>query len=717
MMSGNSFSVKKALRRRVWSAAVSGLFFFLYYVLGTSLAVTRTRSFAEAYQYTVEVAKASVSNAVRESIGLSAGYGWIGVVGIAVMLGVQGFAYLDSRRQIDFYESQPEKRSHRFRRIYLEGILIYVLTAVTGLAAGLITVALLRAATLALVLEIVLESLRLFILFLGVYSITVLSVMWTGNVIVSLLADAVLLLYEIVLSEIIYALKNTFFYTFSSAFSGASAAFSPIYDYCVVLSGKNPAAAVTSYYSEMTLSVLRQSAAFLVLYDVFTLITAAAATGIAYLSYKKRRTESAGTAVVFAPIRVLARIAVSSVIALGAGLVVLRSFASGREHSATVIIVIVMIVTACIVCSVMQIIYDFDFRSFLRGAWAMTVSSLIAVLVLAAFETDCFGYDRYVPDLSQVESCALIPDNGTTVLGTDGNESMDYSAYALRNMKLTDTQSVAALASYGQEYTVKTRGSAQSSGDYFDNSQSEYHFTVLYRMKSGQKVYRSFYIPQNCDRTLPDKIFSSVEYKEASLFSSVNAAFLQNYENIRGAEIDYCYPTGDKDMNAADMKGLAKALAADAAQYSFSNLVDNYPVGELDFQIRSGGYITALYIYPWQENTIRWLESEGIYGEAMPDAADVAKISVTNTHSEYWNEDNTESSDYDPSVTVEYTDPVQIKKILDHSYGSNFTSPWNNNGEDYYNYNLNGTMKDGTEFYLCFKEGEVPSFVETDTAN
>ena len=37
-------------------------------------------------------------------------------------------------------------------------------------------------------------------------------------------------------------------------------------------------------------------------------------------------------------------------------------------------------------------------------------------------------------------------------------------------------------------------------------------------------------IPQNCDRTLPDKIFSSVEYKEASLFSSVNAAFLQNYE-------------------------------------------------------------------------------------------------------------------------------------------------------------------------------------------
>ena len=457
MMSGNSFSVKKALRRRVWSAAVSGLFFFLYYVLGTSLAVTRTRSFAEAYQYTVEVAKASVSNAVRESIGLSAGYGWIGVVGIAVMLGVQGFAYLDSRRQIDFYESQPEKRSHRFRRIYLEGILIYVLTAVTGLAAGLITVALLRAATLALVLEIVLEALRLFILF---------------------------------------PLKNTFFFFFSSEFSGASAAFSPIYDYCVVLSGKNPAAAVTSYYSEMTLSVLRQSAAFLVLYDVFTLITAAAATGIAYLSYKKRRTESAGTAVVFAPIRVLARIAVSSVIALGAGLVVLRSFASGREHSATVIIVIVMIVTACIVCSVMQIIYDFDFRSFLRGAWAMTVSSLIAVLVLAAFETDCFGYDRYVPDLSQVESCALIPDNGTTVLGTDGNESMDYSAYALRNMKLTDTQSVAALASYGQEYTVKTRGSAQNSGDYFDNSQSEYHFTVLYRMKSGQKVYRSFYIPQ-----------------------------------------------------------------------------------------------------------------------------------------------------------------------------------------------------------------------------
>ena len=184
MMSKSSYSVKDMLRSRIWTLALSFVTFFLYDVAGTAANILRIHNYADVYQYTAMQRRSEVLSEVSKWLGVRQYFGWIVVIVLAVVTGISGYAWMDNRQKTDFFESQPVRRSVRFWKIYFSGLLVFLIPAVLCLGAGLLTAAAMGCMTSGIMLDAWVELVRLFILYAGVYAISVLAAMWTGNAIV-----------------------------------------------------------------------------------------------------------------------------------------------------------------------------------------------------------------------------------------------------------------------------------------------------------------------------------------------------------------------------------------------------------------------------------------------------------------------------------------------------------------------------------------------------
>ena len=136
------------------------------------------------------------------------------VVGAAAMiLGLTGFLYLHSKKQIDFYNSLPVKREMLFTVKFLDGFLIILAAYLINMFAafGIFCGNGIAAGDL---FKMMFASFAVNMIgFLLIYVVMVIAVLLTGNLFISILGAGVLYGYLPAVSLLIEGLKSLFFVT------------------------------------------------------------------------------------------------------------------------------------------------------------------------------------------------------------------------------------------------------------------------------------------------------------------------------------------------------------------------------------------------------------------------------------------------------------------------------------------------------------------------
>ncbi|MGN0241850.1 MAG: hypothetical protein ACI4CS_09210, partial [Candidatus Weimeria sp.] len=130
-----------------------------------------------------------------EILGAYSPNGVITIVG-SVLLAVEGFSWLMNRQKLDFYESQPVSRNAHFFGVVINSTFILLLSHLAGTLGGIAVAAARRSMTAGVASSAFGAVLRDLCLYAAVFSMSMLAVMLTGNIIVSVIAAAVILVYE-----------------------------------------------------------------------------------------------------------------------------------------------------------------------------------------------------------------------------------------------------------------------------------------------------------------------------------------------------------------------------------------------------------------------------------------------------------------------------------------------------------------------------------------
>lgn len=593
---------RQLFKRRLWPAALTFLGFLLYNVVGLATALTMSG------QYAIEehLSAAEQAARLREVIDSMLGYANPSVlmilVPVAAVLAIEGFSWMDSRSKVDFYESQPLSRGKRFLDICFSSFLYFFFSYVITLEAGLLITGLFHALTRAVLAEIVWNSLCVFALFLAVYGLGVLAAMLTGNVIVACLAFMVLILYEPIFRAVLGGYSSEYLTTYVSSSSG--------------LISTNLLNPVTHYYN---------SAAFDLKMPLILTGIAALYFALAWLSYRVRKNEHAGTPVVFGPVRTVVRIAMSVIVGLVIGLFI--SFVRDTFFINLAWMLLFTVITACI----MQIIYDLDFRALFRRPLEILASAAIVTLIFLAFLFDVTGFDRFVPDPEKVQDAALYCMNTDTAYVSDDGHYEGNDSFPRRYMRLTNIEDVTAIAEYGQKYTRLQKsksgfpGSGQTSDDKGGTENTFWNFEVLYRMKNGKEIYRAFLIPSTVAPSMMDTVTATEEYREGT----VNI-YHDNYLRkalSESVKIEIYYTNGSEYLSGplldeAMYEEFRKAYTQDLEQYSYSFARQNRPVGSVGISLtrdskRDDIPAVSYSIYPSYSRTINFLKKNGCWLEPL----------------------------------------------------------------------------------------------------
>ena len=634
---------RELFKRRLWPAALTFLGFLLYNVIGLATALSAANQDAIGERMSAAERAVLFHDVLKGMLGYTNVSVMIILIPVAAVLAVEGFSWMDSRRQVDFYESQPLSRRKRFLDICVSSFLYFFFSYVITLEAGLVIAGIFHALTRAVLAEIVWNAVCTVALFLSVYSLGVLASMLTGNMIVTWLAFLVMILYGPIFKAVLGGYCSEYLTTYGGTPGGLS---------CVDF--LNP---VVRYFD---------SAPYDLKMPLLLAGTAALHFALAWLSYGMRKNEQAGIPVVFGPVRTVVRIAMSVIVGLVIGL-----FFTAVRNTIFIILVWIFLFTVITAC-IMQIIYDLDFRALFHRPLEILASMAIVLLIFLLFLFDAAGYDRFVPDPDKVEDAALYCTNDDIVHISDEGKYDDNNSFPEKYMHLTNVEDVIALAKYGQEYTRITKGNpvlfpsgklsggrdsyeggnggiedggsdipadgsglpengtGLPAGQAGNNVKTSWNFKVLYRMKNGKTISRAFMIPSDVDPAMMDAVTGTKEYREGT--SNIYHDKYMREALGESAKIQLSYTNGSDFLSGPfidekDYEEFRNAYTLDLEQYSFSFARQNRPIGSLGVSAsmiseRDDIPAVSYSVYSSYRHTIDFLKKKGCWLEPL----DLSKI-------------------------------------------------------------------------------------------
>ncbi|RGY99469.1 hypothetical protein [Clostridium sp. AM58-1XD] len=358
-------------KRRLWAVALVTLLFFFSFPVAT-VFVAGTRYSQDRIEWLRSFSRIMLTFVSKQNL-------WVAfiIVVLAIVCGVSGFSYLDSKKKVDFYHSIPIKREKIFAVNYLNGILIvaapYFINVMISAA-----VAVTQGVSPAIFGEAFKGWAYFMTYYLMIYATVVIAVVMTGNLIVGLLGTGVFFFYGPMVLLLTEGYFSTWFYSYydSGQFIEHVGNVSPFINYCI---GGTPT--WTFFASHL--------AAGLIL------------SVIALLLYRKRPSEAAGKAMAFSISKPIIRILIVMLSALGGALF----FWGMRGNIGWAVF---GLITGCLIAHcVIEIIYNFDFKKLFSHYKQMIGCFVVSLIVLCVFRYDLVGFDRYIPKESQVASAAV----------------------------------------------------------------------------------------------------------------------------------------------------------------------------------------------------------------------------------------------------------------------------------------------------------------------
>lgn len=747
----NSFwaSIKENNKRRIWLWLLSALSFVIVFPTMTAMALSRARTSEEYLIASMgeELGRQALyKNMVRDMevfLGAANPILWILITVFAVVSAIQGFSYLYNKRKIDFYMGIPVKRSKRFLNIWLNGILAYYLPYIAGIMLGWLVAAGNGVMTLSVFKQSV-QAFGIYLCFyLAVYHLAILAVMLTGNVVITCFGVAVFFLYEWAVREILTGYKDMFFYSFTYQSDDLVPLFSP---FGILFTYTSRSRALVSLY---------------------LFLFAAVIGGIAYICYLKRPAEAAGKAMAFKLPQPFIKILIAVPVALLSGVITSDIigyrplYAQGSAGYVIFVMAVVLIVTCCLI----QIIYEFDIRGIFHKKLHILISAAATALIFIIFRYDVLGYDSYIPPVENVASVALITPYeysyyGGEVYYDEELNNISKTDYVMENMYVTDVGAVNKLLKLSME-EVDKYGNLTRLFDSEEEGAEWYRVTLIYRMGNKQNISRSILVNvKNPDAVeLLDRIEGSEEYIRGVYPGASEILDKLLVEENTQINVFYGNNVYQQRISVEEASRLLSLYREDIKGTTFSMFRENMNTGSLRLSIEKKRvdyttyYDTEIRIYPFFTKCVEYLKERGLYRETFIDPEDIERIQVTNYHyeleSQYKEEElqqihdaesalNTgrhtaiaqSASAYDMAATdfvryVSYEDEASIREICDKIYPNSWSSQsWHSSYERAEDYQVTIYFKSesamklgtGTAEGFFFMEGEVPGFVEQDTA-
>lgn len=654
MTSKKSFlaSMKENNKRRIWVWIVSGLFWFFYFPIGLGLLMSRTKNANIDMQVTEEFALFNLRETVSSWIGVNEAM-LIFVSALAILCAIQGFSYLYSRKKVDMYHSVPVSKKRRFLTIYMNGILIYLVpyfinmllaVMVAFINGGLYSVNLVHA-FIAFFLNL--------ILYIGIYGLTIIAVMLTGNIIITLFATVIFLWYEIVARYVIYEYMTHFFKYYSyNSMNNNIYTLPPAWYYNAINKIQK--------ISDPKISMMQAG-----LSDILICILLAVIFGvIAYWCYMKRPSEAAGKAMAFAKtkgiIKVLITIPVTLFLVLEVRGIVCPSGENTGINSLPIIL-LTTIVIAVLCSAIIEVIYEFDIRAAFKKKYHILISSACVVLIYCIFQFDLTGYDKWVPNPDKLESAVILAEGLTYRQNIYGSDLKYITRKELSKIQpgITDIDAICELSG--------------KKASYEDNDKLV-GLEVAYQMKNGKTIWRNFPVSIKEEDTL-NKIFENQEFKLEN-FSIYNDEMFENFKTEPTGEITYNTGIRIENIPLEDMDTIRSLYIKDLNRSNYNTLKNELVCGKIFFTAQWGdgrnynNFETNYEIYPSYTNIIGYLKEKGLYKEKVLYPEEILSITVNNYHYEYsqMGFDRYENR----MVTKTFTEEHQIKELADALFPTNF---------------------------------------------
>ena len=713
MTSRNSFFnlLKEDLHRRLWTLILSSLVFFGTFVVAFTMVLQNFvgRYSRASYGYSNTEFVERISNLLCDDFyGFYPWFIMVAVVG-AIICGMNGFAYLHSRKQMDFYHSLPVKREKIFAVRLVNGILIYALPYLVGLLYTYLLCILYRVMTW----DIFFCSLFMFVVhlmgYLVLYLATVLAMMLTGKLVIAFFGTCVINLYAPAIYGLGMVLRESFFVT---SYSNSV----DIEDALFVTKWFSPA----SYYFSLITSIAEGNGKFWLEFISFLLLGVVLIMLSLWL-YRKRASEKADTAMAFKVTEPIFRIMISIPVGVLAGLlfyVIQYDYGWG----VSVFWLIFGGLLGGFLChGVMEALYNSDIKKCLSHKIQMMVTMVVAAVIPLAFLFDIFRYDSYLPEKKDIKSMAVVSGEmrfGGSYYDEDGWVSP--TEYALENMEVTNIDAMYALAELlskdaGENRTERffgyNRGYTVSYYDGGVEKQNYTDFIICYRLKDGSEVTRSYEYNYYAVMDLLEQIYNDNEFK-----SAVHPVFGLLESNYKLTYVGCYVPTSGVSVTIdKNLEGFLGIYAEDILSLSFQDLKTTSAIGEMNIQfvVNEDGTTyedsTNFLLYPSMTRTISWLKEQGCFVQSVQDATNIETITVTyggtlnelkrvlgmEIPEDYYEEADIAYEDYDiyyekygwypqtiaypesyQDVYVEFTDPAEIAEIkkclVYRNYGSEF---------------------------------------------
>ncbi len=702
---------KTYINRTLWTSYVALPMLAAYFIMGVIMTISRSVNYATIYDQSAEVLTREKIAGVSRILGLPQ-FGWMLVIGIAIMFALQGFYYVFNSSQIDFYLSQPTTRTQRIRKNYLNAMSTFLVMYVFSEVVALIIAAAMGAVNRYVILSALAETIRALNLFFAFYNITVLAVMLSGTLPIAILLTMGMSFVSMIIVAELDLFKGIFFATYSDI-KPFNVHLSPLFDRVAAM---NEMTSRNNFYQAVSsFDGFGKCLKLIVPREIDTLIVGIIAFVAVLIISHLRQSEWAGKSIPLRPFRWFVKVIACALVGIGSGYFVYLIYIGVWNKKLYPIMCAIMIVATIFAGCVMEVILEGNIRRFFKGMAQTIVAACLVLLTFIIYRGDLLGFDSYVPDPSKVASCAIIGGNRSFNSYTD-----TYYSYGTgSDMVLNNVEDVCKIARTGMKLQKELRDSdgRSSTGGYF--------MTVLYRMKNGRKIYRYIVVPYDSFDEEMERIVSSEEFKRGYFDIFSDDRVREADKATKSHTLRYVSMNSSSDTRNFDYEKVSDAYRKDLLEnYTFSYIKESVPIGSIEYENNgTEDYIFgSLDVYDSFTNTIALLQEYGIYQEGTLKASDIKEIRVTNYFVGYDLEENSDADiNYDSTKTssVSYTDEESIEKIIEVSISNSYHNPWFNydttNEQFGIEVYLKGNSSSYCDQYYSFIRGKVPDFVKADT--
>lgn len=495
------------------------------------------------------------------------------VAGCGALAALSVFFYLYSQEKTDFYHSLPMRREGLFMAQFLSGfslfLIPYVLNLLLTLAIGLVYGAVNQTALSILVIHTLLAV----IYFLAIYGAAVLAILLTGNLFTGALGFMTLMFYGPILYMTFTRLNYRFFETIVQEIEQNFGIFlSPL----------------TAYISGGAVEWKWES---LNIYFLYGVVLALVVILVDIWVYRVRPSESFHKAIAFKKLEPVIKVCGILPLSLLCAL-----YFSGYMYNQFLWMVIGALVLTLIFSLIFDFLCNMDIRMALKPKVSTGVTLAALILILGGYRTDITGVDTFFPKEEKIASMSLylpsvsgqfqypessVPDNPT-------------NTKFLLKQPVEDFQEIYALAEKSVEYVRNHEAYASDVQSLRENGDPEQTMVMIYigyHMKSGQDVYRMYYIPETEELVENiGRVYDTWEYREKILPTSYIDT--EKIENI----YTYSFTESGKALTLSDenQERLLKTYQEELENMTFDQSRREKQVGWLELQEKAEPEISAM---------------------------------------------------------------------------------------------------------------------------